>query len=163
RARLEAAGAVRRLWVAPGEGHPFGSVARRTAAEAEALRARAADAGAPPPAEALAVREELVARAPEAVLLHGDFRQGKVLAGTRAPWLAVGPVPLVGERAYDVAGLVLDRCEDLVAEPGGAAEVRRRVARLADALEVDRERLRGWALFRAVAAGLRAAAPADRR
>ncbi len=55
-------------------------------------------------AAALAAREELVAGEAETVLLHGNFRQGKVLGGDRAPWLAVGPEPLVGERAYDLPG-----------------------------------------------------------
>jgi streptomycin 6-kinase len=107
-------------------------------------------------AAALEARAELVADSPETLLLHGCFRQGKVLAGDRTPWLAVGPEPLVGERAYDLARLVRDRVEDLVAASAGASAARRRVNRLADSLEVDRERLRGWTLFRAVESGTRA-------
>ncbi|MGP3981214.1 aminoglycoside phosphotransferase family protein [Streptomyces sp. KR80] len=160
KAQLEAAGTVRRLWVEPGEAHPFESVADRTGREAEVLRARAAEPWAesarPLVEEALAVREDLAAVSTEALLLHGRFRQGKVLAGERSPWLAVGPEPVVGERAYDLARLVRDRLEDLVASPGGAAAARRRVAKLADSLDVDRDRLRGWTLFRAVESGLRA-------
>lgn len=94
--------------------------------------------------------------ASESFLLHGAFRQGKVLAGDRSPWLAVGPAPVVGERAYDLARLVRDRVEDLVAAASGAAATRRRVTRLADSLDIDRERLRGWTLFRAVESGVRA-------
>lgn len=158
KALLEAAGTVRRLWVAPGEGHPFPSMADRTGRMARDLRAAAepwAAEIAPLAEQALAARDELVATAPEAVLLHGRFRQGKVLAADRTPWLAIGPEPLVGERAYDLAPLVRDRLEDLVATPGGAAASRRRLAKLAESLEVDRDRLRGWTLFRAVDAGLR--------
>jgi streptomycin 6-kinase len=51
---------------------------------------------------------------------------------------------------------VRDRVEDLVAMPSGAATTRRRVKKLAESLEVDRERLRGWTVFRAVESGLRA-------
>ncbi|WP_218779514.1 aminoglycoside phosphotransferase family protein, partial [Streptomyces sp. NRRL B-24572] len=107
-------------------------------------------------AAALAAREELVADSSESLLLHGNFRQGKVLAGDRTPWLAVGPEPLVGERAYDLARLVRDRVEDLVAASSGASAARRRVNKLADSLDLDRERLRGWTLFRAVESGTRA-------
>ncbi|MGW4704680.1 aminoglycoside phosphotransferase family protein, partial [Streptomyces sp. NPDC004285] len=107
-------------------------------------------------AAALAAREELVAAETETVLLHGNFRQGKVLAGDRTPWLAVGPEPLVGERAYDLARLVRDRVEDLVAASSGASAARRRVNKLADSLDLDRERLRGWTLFRAVESATRA-------
>ncbi|RST13051.1 kinase [Streptomyces sp. WAC05374] len=156
KALLEAAGTVRRLWVAPPEGHGFESVAERTARQAEAMRA-VKDAGtAELVSAALGARDELVADAPEELLLHGNFRQGKVLAGDRAPWLAVGPEPLVGERAYDLARLVRDRVEDLVAAASGATAGRRRVNKLADSLDVDRERLRGWTLFRAVESGTRA-------
>lgn len=156
KAILEAASAVRRLWVDPPAGHGFPTVEKHTAA-AEALLA-----GAPPEVtgltdEALALRADLVADAPESVLLHGDFRQGTVLAADaeRAPWLAVGPEPLVGERAYDLARLVRDRLHDLLASPGAPAATRRRLHRLADSLDVDRERLRGWTVYRAVESGVR--------
>ncbi|WP_406455426.1 aminoglycoside phosphotransferase family protein [Streptomyces sp. NBC_00876] len=158
KALLEAAGTVRRLWVDPPAEHPFETVAERTGLRTGAMRAAA---GADPALEplvsaALAAREELVAHSPEALLLHGNFRQSKVLSGERAPWLTVGPEPLVGERAYDLARLVRDRVEDLIASPGGAMTARRRIKRLADALDVDRERLHGWTLFRAVESGTRA-------
>ncbi|MFJ8164775.1 aminoglycoside phosphotransferase family protein [Streptomyces sp. NPDC096136] len=162
KALLEACGTLRRLWVRPPAGHPFETVAERTAAQAGALRSAPAEARALAGA-ALAVREELTAGPPEELLLHGNFRQGKVLAGERAPWLTVGPEPLVGERAYDLARLVRDRLEDQVASSTGAAGARRRVNKLADSLEVDRERLRGWTLFRAVESGVRALAAGRRR
>ncbi|MBT2477769.1 aminoglycoside phosphotransferase family protein [Streptomyces sp. ISL-94] len=157
KALLEASGTLRRLWVAPPAGHDWETVAERTERQSAALRAAPADVRALADA-ALAMREELVAAPPEEVLLHGNFRQGKVLAGERAPWLTVGPDPLTGERAYDLARLVRDRLEDQVASSAGAAGARRRVNKLADALEVDRDRLRGWTVFRAVESGNRALA-----
>ncbi|MFH9817423.1 aminoglycoside phosphotransferase family protein [Streptomyces sp. NPDC017230] len=158
KALLEAAGTLRRLWVEPPAGHPFETVAERTGRQAEAMRAgAAADPEVAPLVDAaLAARAELLASAPEQRLLHGTFRQSKVLAGERMPWLAVGPDPVVGENAFDLARLVRDRVEDLIAQPSGASTTRRRVKRLAESLEVDRERLRGWTLFRAVESGVRA-------
>ncbi|MFG3135892.1 aminoglycoside phosphotransferase family protein [Streptomyces sp. NPDC048211] len=161
KALLEAAGTVRRLWVEPPPEHGFETVAGRTGLRIEAMLASAAADPALEPlvSAALAAREELVAHSPEAdLLLHGNFRQSKVLSGERAPWLTVGPEPVVGERAYDLARLVRDRVEDLIASPGGAVTARRRVRKLADALDVDRERLHGWTLFRAVESGTRALA-----
>ncbi|MEU1306728.1 aminoglycoside phosphotransferase family protein [Streptomyces shenzhenensis] len=159
RALLEAAGTLRRLWVEPPGGaaaHPFETVAERTGRQAAALRA-GADAEVMPLVDAaLTARDELLAAPPEQRLLHGTFRQSKVLAGERMPWLAVGPDPVVGECAFDLARLVRDRVEDLIASPSGSATTRRRVKRLAEALDVDQDRLRGWALFRAVESGLRA-------
>ncbi|MEV5913779.1 aminoglycoside phosphotransferase family protein [Streptomyces chartreusis] len=158
KALLEAAGTLRRLWVEPPAGHRFETVAERTGRQAEAMRATAsADAEVATLVDAaLAAREELLAAPPELRLLHGTFRQSKVLAGERMPWLAVGPDPVVGECAFDLARLVRDRVEDLIASPSGAATTRRRVKRLAESLEVDQERLRGWTLFRAVESGVRA-------
>ncbi|MGW3957358.1 aminoglycoside phosphotransferase family protein [Streptomyces sp. NPDC004752] len=159
RALLEAAGTLRRLWVEPpggGAAHPFETVAERTGRQAAAMRA-GADAEAVPLVDAaLTAREELLVAPPEHRLLHGTFRQSKVLAGERMPWLAVGPDPVVGECAFDLARLVRDRVEDLIASPSGSATTRRRVKRLAEALDVDQDRLRGWTLFRAVESGLRA-------
>jgi streptomycin 6-kinase len=158
RSLLEAAGTLRRLWVEPPADHSFESVADRTGRQAQAMRA---GAEAEPEVAALvdaalAARAELLAGPPERRLLHGTFRQSKVLAGERMPWLAVGPDPVVGECAFDLARLVRDRVEDLIASPSGATTTRRRVKRLAESLELDQERLRGWTLFRAVESGVRA-------
>jgi streptomycin 6-kinase len=157
KALLEAAGTLRRLWVPPPQDHVFETVAERTGRQAAAMAAAAGDAEvAPLVAAALAAREELLIAPPEQRLLHGTFRQSKVLAGERMPWLAVGPDPVVGECAFDLARLVRDRVEDLIASPSGASITRRRIKRLAESLEVGQERLRGWTLFRAVESGVRA-------
>ncbi|GHG55176.1 aminoglycoside phosphotransferase family protein [Streptomyces griseocarneus] len=160
KAQLEAAATLQRLWVAPPAGHSFPDVAGHTAALADALRAHreqpwAADARAVLD-EALELRDALVAEPPAgegAVLLHGEYHQGNVLAADRLPWLAIAPRPLVGERAYDLAWLVRDRLDTLLAAPGAAAAVRRRVAKLAESLDVDPGRLRGWTLFRTAREG----------
>ncbi|MFF7332450.1 aminoglycoside phosphotransferase family protein [Streptomyces sp. NPDC008150] len=158
RALLEAADTLRRLWVEPPPGCAFETVEGRTGRQAAAMTASAAadPSLAPLVDAALAARAELLAAPPEHRLLHGTFRQSKVLAGDRMPWLAVGPDPVVGEHAFDLARLVRDRVEDLIAVSSGASTTRRRVKRLAESLDVDQERLRGWTLFRAVESGVRA-------
>lgn len=163
-AMLEAASAVRRLWVPAGPrvaglgAAGLGTVAEHTAAGSALLRSAATPQEARPLRdEALELRDALLSDPPEKVLLHGDFRQGAVLAadGGRTPWLATGPDPLLGERTYDLARLVRDRLHDLVASPSPVSATRRRLHKLADWLEVDRERLRGWSLYRAVESGVR--------
>ncbi|WP_405649079.1 aminoglycoside phosphotransferase family protein [Streptomyces sp. NBC_00019] len=156
KALLEAAGTLRRLWVEPPGDQVFETVAERTGRQAEAMRATADEVVADLVSAALTAREELLVAPPESRLLHGTFRQSKVLAAERVPWLAVGPDPVVGECAFDLARLVRDRVEDLIAQPSGAAITRRRIKRLAESLDVDQERLRGWTLFRAVESGVRA-------
>ncbi|MFJ1736968.1 aminoglycoside phosphotransferase family protein [Streptomyces sp. NPDC088254] len=157
KALLEAAGTLRRLWVEPPAGESFETVAERTGRQAEAMRGTAAGPEASALVDAaLTARAELLAAPPEHRLLHGTFRQSKVLAGERMPWLAVGPDPVVGECAFDLARLVRDRVEDLIASSSGASTTRRRVRKLADSLDLDQERVRGWTLFRAVESGVRA-------
>ncbi|GAA2458297.1 aminoglycoside phosphotransferase family protein [Streptomyces macrosporus] len=167
KANLEAASALRRLWVPPapsGGGHPFTTVAEHTARAVDGIRAHVPEEARPLAEEALELRSALLADAPEDLLLHGDFRQGAVLSADpgRAHWLVVGPDPLVGERAYDLARLVRDRLHDLGATSGASSLTRRRVRKLADSLEVDRDRLRGWSLYRAVESGARHIAAGDR-
>ncbi|MDX3077949.1 aminoglycoside phosphotransferase family protein [Streptomyces sp. NPDC088354] len=168
KAMLEASATLQRLWVPPGDAHPFTSVADRTAGLAARLRERGrrpyVDVEAHPLIdEALAIRDALTgASEPEAMLLHGDYHHGNVLSADRVPWLAIDPKPLVGDPAFDLAWLVRDRLDTLLASPGAQAAARRRVAKLSDALEVDRDRVRGWALFRAVEAGVWAFSVGDR-
>ncbi|QMU78825.1 phosphotransferase [Streptacidiphilus sp. PB12-B1b] len=158
RAMLEAAGVLQRLWVAPPPEHPFTLLADHVAGLVEQARARRSLPGAaqalPLVEEALETAAGLLAGQPEQVLLHGDFHHGNVLAADRSPWLAIDPKPLVGERAYDLAWLAQDRLDTLAGGPGPQSAARRRLQRLSDAVEVDRERLRGWTLFRTVEAGL---------
>ncbi|MEW1832657.1 aminoglycoside phosphotransferase family protein [Streptomyces sp. NPDC088196] len=158
KALLEAAGTLRRLWVEPPGDHAFETVAERTGRQAQVMRG-GGSGGVEVDAlvsAALEAREALLVAPPEVRLLHGTFRQSKVLAAERVPWLAVGPDPVVGECAFDLARLVRDRVEDLIATPSGASTTRRRIKRLAESLDVDQERLRGWTLFRAVESGVRA-------
>ncbi|MFD7906673.1 aminoglycoside phosphotransferase family protein [Kitasatospora sp. NPDC059722] len=160
KAMLEATSLLHRLWVPLPEEHAYPTLADRVAAGAPAV--------APPPeaaalvAEALETGTALAASATETFLLHGDFHHGNVLAADRAPWLAIDPRPLAGERAYDLARLVLDRADTVVGSAGAPGAIRRRLHQLSEALEVDQERLRGWTLHRAVDLGLRALA-AQRR
>jgi streptomycin 6-kinase len=158
KAMLEATGTLQRLWTAPPERHPFTLLSDHVAglgAEAGARRSLLLAADLRPLVdEALETAAGLLSSQPEQVLLHGDFHHGNVLAADRSPWLAIDPKPLVGERAYDLAWLAQDRLDTLAGGPGPQAAARRRIQRLSDAVEVDRERLRGWTLFRSVEAGL---------
>ncbi|MDH6137244.1 streptomycin 6-kinase [Kitasatospora sp. MAA4] len=158
KAMLEAAGLLQRLWTPPGEGHPFTSVAEHVGVLSAELRRRRPLAervdAQPLVDEALETAAGLLASEPEQYLLHGDFHHGNVMAADRAPWLAIDPKPLVGERAYDLAWLAQDRKDTLAGSPGPRGAARRRLHLLADAVDVDHDRLRGWTLLRTVAAGL---------
>ena len=80
-----------------------------------------------------------------------------MLAGDRAPWLAIAPEPLSGDPHYEVAPLLWHRWDEL-ADPRGQGVrrgVRARFHATIDAARLDEERARDWVIVRAV---LRAAA-----
>ncbi|MYV97455.1 aminoglycoside phosphotransferase family protein [Streptomyces sp. SID3343] len=158
RAMLEAAEVVRKLWVTPPADCAIEPVADRAHHWGESIPQRYADLGEPCPKalvdEAVSLCRELAASQPETVVLHTDCHHGNVLSGTRSKWLAIDPRPMLGERAFDLGPLVRDRIDTVVAEVRPQAIVRRRVTWLANALDLDPERVRGWALVQTLALGL---------
>jgi streptomycin 6-kinase len=83
----------------------------------------------------------------DVVLCHQDLHGGNILRAAREPWLAIDAKPIVAERAYDTVAIVRD------AGPRGLTlrDVRRRLDALADLLELDRERMRGWGVAKHLA------------
>ncbi|MFG2698383.1 aminoglycoside phosphotransferase family protein [Kitasatospora sp. NPDC048407] len=163
KATLEATSLLRRLWVEPPAGHSFTTLASHAGLVERRIAERRALPGAADAAPLVDEALEAVALAADGGgwLLHGDFHHGRVLAADRSPWLAVGPRPVVGDRAYDLARLVLDRLETLAAAPGPRGAARRRLAQLSEAVELPADRVRAWALLRAVDIALAALARGD--
>ena len=89
----------------------------------------------------------LPAETTESVLLHGDFHPGNILAAEREPWLAIDPKPLVGDPAYEPVQLLTQR-GGRIAEPPAPADVERRLAAIADRLQLDADRIARWAIAR---------------
>ncbi|NUU22197.1 MAG: kinase, partial [Streptomycetaceae bacterium] len=158
RAMLEAVEVLRHLWVAPPADSPIDRVADRVAFWTETMPRRFTELGAPCPRalldEAVALCTDLAASQSQVMVLHTDCHHGNVLAAERTKWLAIDPRPMLGEPAFDLGALVRDRLATVVAETRPQAVVRRRVTWLANALELDAERVRGWALVQALALGL---------
>jgi len=161
-ADVDAAAVLQRLWAAPPPpaGHRFRTLAGEARRWADELPARWERHGRPFD-RALLDRAvgwigELLATSDGRgdVVLHQDLHGGNVLRAARGPWLAIDPKPLAGERAFDLASLLRDRRPDLAADPHPARRVRRRVDRLSADLDVDRERMRRWAVVHALAWGL---------
>jgi streptomycin 6-kinase len=148
-----AAGVLRRLWRPPEPGHPFRSVAADASLWLDELPKHWERFGRPFERElldeALAALEELPPTQGELVVCHQDFHRGNVLAAEREPWLAIDPKPLVAEREFDTAALIRD-CE---------GDVRRRLDFLASELDLDRARMRRWALAHTLAWGFYESGP----
>ena len=83
-----------------------------------------------------------------AVVLHGDLHYGKVLAGEREPWLAIGPKPVNGDPHFEIAPMLWHRWDEL--EGNIRAGIRTRFYALVDAAGLDEARARAWVLVRVV-------------
>ena len=132
---------VPRLWLAV-DG-PFDLLADEAARWCEHLQDSTRTTGLHPRLvdHAVGALCELVSSQGETVLLHQDLHSGNVLAATREPWLAIDPKPLVGERDFAVAPIVRDAALGF-----SSVEVRRRLDRLCEAWNLDRDRALGWTI-----------------
>ena len=90
---------------------------------------------------------QLSATGPAEVLLHGDFHHANILSAQREPWLAIDPLPMIGDPAYDCVQYLLFRMGDL-ADP--SAEWERVIAQFCQQLTVDPERVKAWLFARLV-------------
>ncbi|RIK53375.1 MAG: aminoglycoside resistance protein [Chloroflexi bacterium] len=147
-----AAEVMQALWRPLPPDHPFPTTAR-WAAGLERLRARF-DGGTGPLPAALVDRAEglfrdLLASSAPPRLLHGDLHHENILAAQRAPWLALDPKGLAGEPAYET-GALLRNPPGVETWPDLRRIQARRVAILAEMLDLEPQRIAGWALAQAV-------------
>jgi streptomycin 6-kinase len=139
---------LRRLWKPAAS--PFRLLSEEATEWAAALPAEWAAAGRPCERElvdaALTAITELCGSQGEAVLLHQDLHGENVLAAAREPWLVIDPKPLAGERAFALAPIIRSF------EFGHSRQaVVDRLGRLSQALHLDRNRARGWAIAQTMA------------
>lgn len=87
------------------------------------------------------------------VLLHGDTHHHNILASERESWLAIDPLPMVGDPAYDSVQYLLFRKGDLRDPETEWGTTISRFCRLAD---VDEERVKAWTFARLVSDALAA-------
>jgi streptomycin 6-kinase len=94
--------------------------------------------------EGIELFRSLPSTADREVLLCTDLHAGNVLAAEREPWLVIDPKPYVGDPTYDALQHMLNCGRRLHADPYGLA------TRLADLLDLDRDRLALWLFARCV-------------
>jgi streptomycin 6-kinase len=137
-----------RLWKPAAS--PFRSLCEEAMEWAATLPAEWAAAGKPCERElvdaAVTAITELSGNQDESVLLHQDLHGENVLAAAREPWLVIDPKPLAGERAFALAPIIRSF------EFGHSRQaVLDRLGRLSQALHLDRERARRWAMAQTMA------------
>ena len=143
------AGLMRRLWREPPPGVPWA----RLDEEAEQYRQVMMQLWLPEDLkgrglleEGLAALDVLLPIREELVLCHQDLHGGNILSAQREPWLAIDPMPIVAERAYDAVAIVRHDWPE-------KAELQRRLDAVSDLLELDRERMRLWGLVKCLVWG----------
>jgi streptomycin 6-kinase len=92
-----------------------------------------------------ALRRDLLASAPGPTVLHGDMHHYNVLRARRAPWLAIDPKGLAGDRCFDVCQFMRNPRDRTT-----PALNRRRLDIFCAELGLDRDRTREWCLVHAV-------------
>jgi len=86
--------------------------------------------------------------ATDGTLIHGDLHYENVLAGDRAPWLAIDPQPVSGDPHYEVDVLLFDRWVEVVRSGDVREAVRRRFHTAVDVAGLDEDRARDWVIVR---------------
>jgi streptomycin 6-kinase len=152
-----AAEVMRQIWRGPGGGAPPEHAFPSTADWAKGMQRMRDHFGGgtgPFPRAMVEAAEslfaELLASQAAPVLLHGDLHHENILSATRAPWLAIDPKGVIGEPAYELGALLRNPLPQLLNMPNPGRVMARRVDQLAEALGLDRARVRGWGLAQAV-------------
>ena len=82
----------------------------------------------------------------EEVLIHGDLHFANVLAAEREPWLAIDPKPIAGHPGFEIQAVLRNRPEELGTGAALRWSVRHRLEILCDAMGLDVEVGRRWAI-----------------
>lgn len=139
-ATVTAAGVMRRLWRSPPAGHGLWDldcwfrslwVCRETPGAAGAFPEGLLD-------RAAATASELIDTTLDPVVLHGDLHHFNILTAQRAPWLAIDPKGLVGDRGFEMAAFLRNPDE----KPPHVLS--RRLDILAAELGLERSRAGDW-------------------
>jgi streptomycin 6-kinase len=82
--------------------------------------------------------------------IHGDLHYENVLAAEREPWLIIDPKPMSGDPHYEVAPMLWNRWDEVVASGDVRGSLRRRFQAIVDTAGLDEDRARDWVIVRMV-------------
>jgi streptomycin 6-kinase len=143
---------MRRIWRSAPAQHNFPTVAK-WARGLQHLRKRYDGGCGPFPKrlveEAETLFAELLATSEPAMLLHGDLHHENVLLAGNI-WKAIDAKGLVGDPGYETGVLFYNPIPKVFHVPDLRKLLARRLDQLAEELEMDRTRIRGWGLAQCV-------------
>jgi streptomycin 6-kinase len=88
--------------------------------------------------------------ATDGTLIHTDLHFQNVLAAEREPWLVIDPKPLSGDPAYELAPLLWNRWDEVLASGNPRWELLERFRTVVEAAGWDEERARAWVIVREI-------------
>lgn len=103
--------------------------------------------------QALSLGSDLLADAPDPVVVHGDLHYANVMADDAGEWRAIDPKPMAGDPHYEPAPMLWNRMDELsgpLAVGSLRDGLRRRFHALVDAGGLDEARARDWVVVRMV-------------
>ena len=86
----------------------------------------------------------------ERYLLHGDLHHDNVLSSKRDVWLAIDPMGVVGERAFETAAVLRNPQSKLLKYSNPKDVLSKRIQILSEELEIDDKRIRQWGIAQTV-------------
>jgi streptomycin 6-kinase len=92
---------------------------------------------------------DLLAENKDETLLHGDFHHFNVLESARG-WLAIDPKGVIGPRGYEIGPFLINPNDRFLNGSNPKAQTEKRIAILSEMLDMERERIRSWAICHAV-------------
>jgi streptomycin 6-kinase len=86
--------------------------------------------------------------ATDGALLHTDLHYANVLAAQREPWLVIDPKPMSGDPSYEVAPMLWNRWDEVMAGGDPRTAILDRMFALVDGAGLDEDRVRAWVIVR---------------
>jgi streptomycin 6-kinase len=97
------------------------------------------------------IRNQLLATAPDSVLLHGDLHHENIIKHGDN-WVVIDSKSVTGEPAYEVAAFIRNPIPELLKSRNIADIINNRIAHFACKLKIKPERIKGWCFIQAVLA-----------
>ena len=152
-----AAALMRRLWRVPPKQHSFPSLSIWFGAFAR-LRERFGGGTGPFPSKVIEQAEhqfcKLNASATGDVILHGDLHHENILSSASHGWSAIDPKGICGDPGYEVGSFMLNQLPAEASDAETMTILDQRLSIFSAELDIQRERLAGWAFCHAVLSAL---------
>ncbi len=89
------------------------------------------------------LKSQLLATAPEPILIHGDLHDGNIVQQGNH-WIVIDPSGMQGEVAHEIAGFICNPYESVFTLPNAHEFIKNRILVSSQLLGIDPERIQRW-------------------